>query len=67
MPPEMVEHKGHNWRADTWAVGILLYEMLHGYKPFEDVDDDQVKKAICNDELKWADQTFSDIEYSDEL
>ena len=34
MPPEVVQGKGHDCRVDVWALGCLLYEMLHGFPPF---------------------------------
>ncbi len=34
MAPEMVFEKEYNFSIDIWALGILLYELLHGYAPF---------------------------------
>ena len=35
MAPEVILHKGHGLSADWWAVGVLAYEMLSGYNPFQ--------------------------------
>ena len=35
MAPEIVENNGYDKRVDVWSLGILLYEMLHGYSPFK--------------------------------
>jgi WD40 repeat protein/tRNA A-37 threonylcarbamoyl transferase component Bud32 len=35
MAPEMLEGRGIDHRADMWAVGIILYEVLTGRRPFE--------------------------------
>src|SRR5262249_3187795 len=35
MAPEVLEGKGGDHRADMWAVGIILYEILAGRRPFE--------------------------------
>ena len=31
----MIQGKSYDYRVDIWALGILLYELLHGYAPFE--------------------------------
>lgn len=34
MAPEIIDGTKYNNSVDIWALGILLYEMLHGYSPF---------------------------------
>merc|ERR1711879_142628 len=38
LPPEMVTGKAYGQMADTWCLGVLLYELLTGSPPFEDED-----------------------------
>ena len=38
LPPEMVTGKAYGQMADTWCLGVLLYELLIGSPPFEDPD-----------------------------
>jgi serine/threonine protein kinase len=35
LPPEIVTHQPHDEKADIWSLGILLFEFLCGYAPFE--------------------------------
>ncbi len=35
MSPEIVNEKSHTDKVDIWCLGILLYELLHGYPPFK--------------------------------
>jgi serine/threonine protein kinase len=30
MPPEIVYGKKHSREVDIWALGVLLYELIHG-------------------------------------
>lgn len=34
MAPEMSQSESYNYKVDIWALGILLYELLHGRPPF---------------------------------
>lgn len=34
MAPEMSQSESYNNKVDIWALGILLYEMLHGRTPY---------------------------------
>jgi len=36
LPPEMVLGKEHTEKVDHWAVGVLTYEFVYGFAPFED-------------------------------
>ncbi|CAK79754.1 unnamed protein product (macronuclear) [Paramecium tetraurelia] len=39
MAPEMIEDKPHDYTLDVWCLGVLLYELLHGYAPFDGKND----------------------------
>ena len=34
MAPEMVNDEFYDMGIDIWSLGVLLYEMIHGYSPF---------------------------------
>lgn len=35
MAPEIIQQKKYDKKVDIWALGILLYELLHGCSPFK--------------------------------
>lgn len=43
LAPEIIRGKGHDWGVDYWGLGILVYELTHGYPPF--YADDPTKTA----------------------
>jgi serine/threonine protein kinase len=34
MAPEIIQEEYYNKAIDIWSLGILLYELIHGYSPF---------------------------------
>lgn len=50
MSPEQLQNKKVDFRADIWSVGVVLYEMLAGRKPFEGKTAKEISKAITKKE-----------------
>jgi len=50
MSPEQVRGDKVDGRADLWALGVLMYEMLTGGKPFNGDEEVAVALAILHDE-----------------
>ena len=48
MAPEQIRGKQLDGRADLWALGVLLYEMLTGRRPFEGEHEIAIAHAIVH-------------------
>ncbi|KAI5959246.1 IPL1 [Candida theae] len=53
LPPEMIESKPHDKAVDIWALGVLIYELLVGKPPFEEVDKNATYKRIAKVDLRF--------------
>ena len=52
--PEMVAGKKYDgFKIDVWSCGIILYAMLCGYLPFEDLDNEVLFKKILECDLEF--------------
>ena len=54
MAPEQAKGQLVDKRADIWAFGLVLYEMLTGARPFTGEDASEVLAAILRQEIDWA-------------
>jgi len=54
MAPEQAKGQLVDKRADIWAFGLVLYEMLSGTRPFTGEDASEVLAAILRQEIDWA-------------
>lgn len=59
MAPEVIEGSNYNRSVDIWALGILLYELLHGYSPFRIIERKENMKEYY--------QIYENIVYTEEL
>ena len=57
MAPEMIKKNLYGKEIDIWALGILLYEMIHGHSPFRPrkssfTDEDIINNIINQNYIK---------------
>ncbi|KAL6838686.1 hypothetical protein ACP4OV_031400 [Aristida adscensionis] len=52
MAPEMIKRKAYNRKVDVYSFGLLLWEMVSGRIPYENLTPFQVAYAVANRNLK---------------
>jgi hypothetical protein len=50
MAPEQIRNDPVDARADLWALGVILYEMLSGLRPFAGDGSSQIARAVLDAE-----------------
>ena len=61
MAPEQVRGLAVDARADLWALGVILYEMLVGRRPFDGEQDVAVAHAILHHEPALPSRVRADV------
>jgi serine/threonine-protein kinase len=54
MSPEQARGLPVDERADIWALGVVMYEMLAGRRPFEGLTNSDTMAAVLRQEVHWA-------------
>ncbi|XP_010330209.1 zinc finger protein 264 isoform X5 [Saimiri boliviensis] len=53
LPPEMVEGRIYDEKVDLWCIGVLCYELLVGYPPFESTSHSETYRRILKVDVRF--------------
>ncbi|KAI8607418.1 kinase-like domain-containing protein, partial [Chytriomyces sp. MP71] len=56
MAPEIIMKMGYSKSADWWSLGIVCYELMAGYSPFQAETPLKIYERILNCEMRWSSQ-----------
>lgn len=60
MAPEIYKNKSYDNKVDIWSLGILMYELLHGYSPFKGKAMKEIYSNIIKQRIKFEDWVCHD-------
>jgi len=61
IAPEMFKDEEYDTKVDMWSSGVVLYNLLTGKQPFFGKGDNEIVNNIVNNEVKYSDQHFKNI------
>ena len=61
IAPEILNGEEYDYCCDIWSLGVLMYYLLCGNKPFVGNSEEEIYKAIKTKELKFKDKIWESI------
>ena len=61
IAPEVLNGEEYDYCCDIWSLGVLMYYLLSGNKPFTGNTEEEIYKAIKTNELKFKDVIWESI------
>jgi len=66
MPPEVYRNEPYNFGMDTWAVGVIMYEMLYYQVPFDGNNEKELMSNVCSKQPKFVHKVDPKEKYPEE-
>ena len=61
MSPELLQKKSYDYTVDIWGLGILLYELMHGYSPYRAKKIEDIYSNIKHKRMKCSSRISSEV------
>ena len=65
MAPEIMKDRKYNYKSDLWSVGVILYQMVYGKRPYYASNILDLLKNIENDKLYFSNEISISSECKD--
>jgi serine/threonine protein kinase len=52
MAPEMIQHRAYTLKVDVYSFGIVLWELVTGMLPFQNMSAEQAALAVVNGNVR---------------